>query len=458
MKQRILGFFLKRSKRTRIRREQYIVLAFASVILLGSVLLSLPAASRSGESSGFLTALFTATSATCVTGLSLADTYVQWSGFGQAVILVMIQIGGLGFMSIVSVFFFLLHRKIGLQQRLMMAQGFGLNDVDGVVHLVRDVLRRTIIFEAAGALILTVRFLGEFGLWQSVKWGVFHAVSAFCNAGFDIFGKLDPGSSLAVFADDWVVNAVIMALIVIGGLGFYVWADIAKKWSWKKLEVHTKLVLCISAALLLGGTLLFALLEWNNPETIGSFSTGDKLLASLFQSVTCRTAGFASISQGGLSEPSKAISIVLMLIGGSAGSTAGGIKTVSVGILFLSVLAAARGKTRVTVFGRTIAGQQIRQAMTVFLLLVSLAFGGAILLSACNMFPFLDCLFETASALGTVGLTTGITPLLGIGSQLLLIIFMFFGRVGILTVSIGFLLGNQAEERFHYAEAKILIG
>ena len=166
MKQRILGYFLKRSKRTRIRREQYIVLAFASVILLGAVLLSLPAASRSGESSGFLTALFTATSATCVTGLSLVDTYVQWSGFGQAVILVMIQIGGLGFMSIVSVFFFLLHRKIGLQQRLMMAQGFGLNDVDGVVHLVRDVLRRTIIFEAAGALILTVRFLGEFGLWQ----------------------------------------------------------------------------------------------------------------------------------------------------------------------------------------------------------------------------------------------------------------------------------------------------
>lgn len=458
MKQRILGYFLRRPKRTRIRREQYIVLAFASVILLGSVLLSLPAASRSGESSGFLTALFTATSATCVTGLSLADTYVQWSGFGQAVILVMIQIGGLGFMSVVSVFFFLLHRKIGLQQRLMMAQGFGLNDVDGVVHLVRDVLRRTIIFEAAGALILTVRFMGEFGLWQSVKWGVFHAVSAFCNAGFDIFGKLDPGSSLAVFVDDWVVNAVIMALIVIGGLGFYVWADIARKWNWKKLTVHTKLVLCISAALLLGGALLFALLEWNNPETIGGFSTGDKLLASMFQSVTCRTAGFASISQGGLSEPSKAISIVLMLIGGSAGSTAGGIKTVSVGILFLSVLAAARGKSRVTVFGRTIAGQQIRQAMTVFLLLVSLAFGGAILLSAGNTFPFLDCLFETASALGTVGLTTGITPLLGIGSQLLLIIFMFFGRVGILTVSIGFLLGNQAEERFHYAEAKILIG
>lgn len=459
MKQRIIDFMLKRSKRThKVRTEQYMVIAFFALILLGAILLTLPFASRSGTSCGFLTALFTATSATCVTGLVLVDTYVQWTAFGQIVIICLIQIGGLGFMTVVSCFFFLLHRKIGLQHRLIMAQGFSLNGVDGVVHLVRDVLRWTFVFEASGALILTVRFMGEFGLWQAVKWGVFHAVSAFCNAGFDIFGKLEPGSSLILFAKDPVVNIVIMSLIVIGGLGFYVWADIARRRSLRQLSVHSKLVLSITALLIVGGAALIALFEWNNPGTIGSFSTGDKILASFFQSVTCRTAGFASIPQDVLTDSSKAISVLLMLIGGSSGSTAGGIKTVTMGVLILAVISASRGKTRTTVFGRTIGNEQIRQAMTIMILMVSLAFGGAIALSASGGFSFLDSLFETASALGTVGLTAGVTPLLGAGSQIMIIIFMFFGRVGIMTFSIGFLLGNEVDERFHFAETKVLIG
>lgn len=418
----------------------------------------LPIASRSGQSCGALTALFTATSATCVTGLILVDTYVQWTAFGQSVILCLIQIGGLGFMSIISVFFFLLHRKIGLQQRLIIAQGFSLNKVDGVVHLVRDVLCWTLVFELLGASVLTLRFLGEFGFWQALRWGIFHSVSAFCNAGFDILGKLEPGSSLCLFVDDPVVNIVIMSLIVVGGLGFYVWADLRKQRSWKRISVHTKLVLTITGLLIVGGAALFAVLEWNNPQTIGTLSTGDKILASFFQSVTCRTAGFASIPQGTLTDASKAVSTMLMLIGGSSGSTAGGIKTVTIGVLFLAAWGSARGKTRVTVFGRTIGNDQIRHAMTIMLLLVTLSFWGAVILSSAGSFSFIDSLYETASALGTVGLTTGITPLLGVGSKTLLIIFMFFGRVGIMTFSLGFLHGDRVDERYHYAETKVLIG
>ena len=459
MKERIIHFMLNGSKRARrIRTEQYIVLAFLTVILVGAALLTLPVASRSGTSCGFLTALFTATSATCVTGLVVVDTYVQWTGFGQIVILCLIQIGGLGFMSIVSVFFFMLHRKIGLQHRLIIAQGFGLNDMNGVVQLVRAVLRWTFVFEATGAAILTIRFAQFFEFWRALRWGIFHSVSAFCNAGFDILGCLEPGCSLIPFACDPVVNIVIMALIVLGGLGFYVWMDLAKNFRTRRFTLHTRLVLCITGILIVGGAAAFAALEWTNPETLGDFSVGQKILASCFQSVTCRTAGFASVPQNHLTEASRAVSILLMLIGGSSGSTAGGIKTVTFGILVLAVWNGARGRSRVTVFHRTIGSDQIRQAMTIFSLMLFLAFGGAVVLSAFSDFSLVDCLFETASALGTVGLSVGITSYLQAGLQLLLIIFMFFGRVGITTFSLGFLMGNRAEERYHYAEAKVLIG
>ncbi len=456
LRQRAYDFLLRR-RPGKLRTEQCIVLAFLGVILLGAGLLTLPAASRGGESAGFLTALFTSTSATCVTGLVLADSYTQWSGFGQIVILCLIQTGGLGFMSLASVFFFLLRRKIGLRQRLIMAQGFSLNDVDGVVHLVRTVLLWTALIEGGGALILTFRFLPEYGFSQALRWGVFHAVSAFCNAGFDIWGKIRPGSSVECFARDPVVNLTLMALIIIGGLGFYVWLELANHRK-KPLSVHTKLVLLISALLIAGGAALFAVFEWENDATIGAWSAGEKLLAASFQSVTCRTAGFASIPQGSLSEASKALSCVLMLIGGSAGSTAGGMKTVTVGVLLLSLIASARGRSRVTVFGRTISQDQIRQAVTVVGLMLTLTVAGGIFLCAANGFSFLDCLYEAASALGTVGLTTGLTPLFGVGSKLLLIVFMFFGRVGIMTICFGFLLGDPAEERYRYAETRLLIG
>ncbi len=460
MRRRIYELFLRRGKRARrLRPEQTIVLAFALIVLAGALLLTLPVASRSGGSGGFLTALFTAASATCVTGLVVADTWTQWSGFGQIVIISLIQIGGLGFMSMVSVFFFLFRRKIGLKQRLIMAQGFSLNDVDGVVKLVRTVLLWTAVAELAGAAVLTLRFLPEYGFSRALRWGLFHSVSAFCNAGFDIFGALKPDSSLGLFVSDPIVNWTVMALIVFGGLGFYVWTDLANGLrNRKRLSVHTKLVLLITTILLLGGTALFAALEWDNPGTFGGFTAPRKLLAAAFQSVTCRTAGFASVDQGALTEPSKALSCLLMLIGGSSGSTAGGVKTVTAGVLALSLLGSARGRTRLTVFGRTIGQDQARQAMTIVGLMLTLAFFGGMFLSASNGLPFLDCIYEVCSALGTAGLTTGITPVLNTASKILLIVFMFFGRVGVMTVSFGFLLGDPAEERFHYAETKVLIG
>ncbi len=445
-------------KKFRLRTEQYILLGFMGVILLGAILLTLPFASRSGESAGFLTALFTSTSATCVTGLVLVDTYLQWSGFGQVVIICLIQIGGLGFMTAVSVVFFLFNRKIGLNQRLIMAQAFSLNDIDGIVQMVKNVIRGTIIIEGLGAVILSIRFAFVTDIWRAIRWGVFHSVSAFCNAGFDILGFLEPDSSLTGFATDPVINFTVMGLIILGGLGFYVWMDLKRNRKFSRLSVYSKMVLTVSGILIVAGTVFFAIFEWNNPETIGNMNTWEKIMASMFQSVTCRTAGFAGVPQGALTDASKAASNVLMLIGGSSGSTAGGIKTVTFGVLLMAILGFARGRSRLTLYKKTIAMDQIRQAMTIAALMIGMCYIGAILLCYIDGFRFLDSLFETASALGTVGLSTGITPLLSVGSRIMIIIFMFFGRVGILTFSVGFLMRNQAEERFHYAETKMLIG
>ena len=437
-----------------LRPAQMIVLTFLTIIAVGTILLLLPFASRSGESCGLLTALFTATSATCVTGLVVAPTVLQWSAFGQVVIICLIQIGGLGFMTIISIFFYLLHRRIGLKQRMLIAQSFSVDDFDGLVPLVRRVVIGTLIFEGAGALLLTIRFCFETSFLQALAWGVFHAVSAFCNAGFDILGT----TSLAQYVADPLINIVIMFLITIGGLGFFVWDDLYRNRGFRKLTVHSKLVLLMSAALVLAGAVLFAVLEWNNPDTIGSLSVGGKLLASLFQSVTLRTAGFESVSQGALTEASQALSVVLMFIGGSSGSTAGGAKTVTVLVLLLAVISGLRGQSRVTVFRRTIHDSQVRDALSIVMMMVVLAFAGAIVLSAMQGIPFAACLYETVSALATVGNTTGITSSLNMIGRLMLICFMFFGRVGIMTIGLGFLVGSRVQSRYQYAETRVLIG
>ena len=443
---------------SRFSAMQIIVLVFLAIILVGSGLLMLPIASKSRQVTPFMTALFTATSCTCVTGLSLVDTFTHWSVFGQAVMLGLIQVGGLGFMTIAAMFFFAVDRKISLKQRLVMAQSLGLEKLSGVVRMVRLVLRRTLIVEGTGALLLTIRFCFQIPFGKALWWGVFHSVSAFCNAGFDIMGAVEAGGSLVTYVGDPLVNLVIMALITLGGLGFFVWEDILKNKRFQKLAIHTRLVLLISAVLTFGGAAAFALLEWINPATLGGLSVGEKLLAALFQSVTTRTAGFYTIPQGSLSDASLIVTDRLMFIGGSSGSTAGGVKTVTMGVLVLSVLATARGKSRVTVFRRTIGARQVGDAGSVVGMVFSAALVSALVLSVSNGLPFMDCIYETISAIATVGLTTGITPGLNAVSHLILIVLMFFGRVGVMTISLGFLLSDRAEERYRYAETKVLIG
>ena len=450
--------FFSRKRNRPLSPTKIIAVTFALIILLGAVLLTLPAASRNGVSCGFRPALFTATSATCVTGLVLYDTWSQWSGFGQTVIISLIEIGGLGFMSAASIFVFFLRKKVGLKQRLVMAQALSLNDMAGVVRLQKVVLAGSLSIEAIGALILTLRFLPAFGFGQALKWGVFHSVSAFCNAGFDIFGSITPGASLMEFNSDPVVLLTLGTLVVVGGLGFFVWEEIGTKRRFKEFSVYTKLVLISTAVLILGGAVILCLLEWNNPATLGTMSVGDKLLNGLFQSVTLRTAGFAAIDQAALTEGGKGFSMLLMLIGGSSGSTAGGLKTVSMVVLVLFIATRARGRETVSVFKRSIANDKVMDAMTIAMIMVGLAFFGGVFISATSPVGFTDSLYESVSALATVGLTAGATGSLSIPAQILIIIYMYFGRVGVLTISLGFLMGDRAEERFRYAQTNLLIG
>ena len=453
-------YAVQKNKKSRIKGKlklsptQIIALTFAVIILIGAILLSLPIASRNGKSCGFRPALFTATSSTCVTGLVLFDTVTQWSGFGQSVILCLIEIGGLGFMSMASMVIFMLRRKVGLREKMLIAQALSVNTMESVVRIQKWVILGSLLIQFTGAAMLFLRFLPTFGWEQAAKWGVFHSVSAFCNAGFDI-----TGASAVPFNNDPVVCIILMALIVIGGLGFFVWEDVATRRRFRDFSVYTKLVLITSAVLLVCGALLFGILEWNNPATLGNMPTSQKVLNASFQSVTVRTAGFAAVDQAALTDGSKIVSVILMFIGGSSGSTAGGIKTVTFLVLLLFVFARARGKKTVTVFKRTIPHDKIMDATTIVFLVVGLAVVGAIFITATSpTINFTDSLFETSSALATVGLTAGVTPALSIPAQFMIIVFMFFGRVGILTISLGFLTGNKAEERFHYADTNLLIG
>lgn len=448
----------RKGTKLQLSTTQIIALTFAGIILLGTLLLTLPISSRDGVSCGIFSALFTATSATCVTGLVLYDTYTQWSGFGQTVILLLIEVGGLGFMSVASLVIFMLRRKVGLKQRMVMAQAMSLNDMQGVVRLQKIVIFGSLGVQLAGAVVLTLHFWPTYGFRQGLTWGVFHAISAFCNAGFDIFGKLAPGQSVITFNNDPVVLITLMLLITIGGLGFFVWEELARVRRFQKLSVYTKLVVIATGVIILLGAGLILVLEWNNPDTLGGMPVWQKILNAFFQTVTLRTAGFVSLDQGLLTDGAKAASMVIMLIGGSSGSTAGGLKTVTFVVLVLFIWAKARDKHTVHVFHRTIPEEKATNAMTIFFIMVSLAFFGGFFIAATSPVPFVDGLYESVSALATVGLTAGATTVMGVPAQLLMILFMYFGRVGVLTISLGFLMGNKAEERFRYADTNLLIG
>ena len=448
----------KRKTRRAYSISRIMAFTFLGLILLGGLLLNLPFASRSGRSAGLLTSLFTATSATCVTGLVVGDTWSLWSGFGQGVILAMIEIGGLGFMSAASLAYFSLRRKISLQQQLIMAEAIGANDMSDVVSHQRRLLVRAFTVEVAGALVLTLRFAAEYPLLQALKLGVFHSVSAFCNAGFDILGFRTPGASLMQYHTDPVICLTLTALVVLGGLGFLVWDEVLRERKARKWSVYTKLVLTTTAFLLLSGIILTCVLEWDNPHTLGPLPVWKKLLAALFQSMTLRTAGFAGLDQGLLTPASKAVSISLMLIGGSSGSTAGGLKTVTFVVLLMFLWNRLRGRYTVSVFHRTIADSHVLNAITIFMVMVLLGFFGGAFICATSPVSFADGLYEAVSALGTVGLSTGITANLRPAAKIMIIVFMYFGRVGVLTISFGFLKRKPAGEKFRYANTDLLIG
>ena len=447
-----------RKARRSVSISRIMALTFLGIIALGTLLLSLPVASRSGKSAGFLTSLFTATSATCVTGLVMGDTWTLWTDFGQAVILVMIQIGGLGFMSAASIAYFTLKKRIGLRSQMVMAEAIGANSMVDIPDHQRRLMLRAFAVEGIGAVLLTIRFAFDFPFFTALKLGIFHSVSAFCNAGFDILGFRNPGASLMDYHTDPFVCLILTALVVLGGLGFLVWDEILRERNPHKWSVYTKLVLNTTAVLLLLGMILTCILEWDNPLTLGPLSWPRKLIASLFQSMTLRTAGFAGVDQGMLTPAAKGVSIFLMLIGGSSGSTAGGLKTVTFVVLIMFLWNRLRGKYTVSVFHRTIADSHVLNAITIFMVMVMLGFFGGTFICATSPVPFSDGLYEAVSALATVGLTTGITPTLRPAAKIMIIIFMYFGRVGVLTISFGFLKRKPAGEKYRYANTDLLIG
>lgn len=424
--------------KNKMSRIQIISLGFIIIILTGVLLLKLPFATKSGEAADWMTAIFTATSATCVTGLVVVDTFTYWSRFGQSVILCLIQIGGLGFMSI-GIFLLLFFRKrIGLRERGLMQESVSALQISGMVRIVKMIIAGTVLFEGIGAVLLSIRFIPMLGIKEGVFYSVFHAISAFCNGGFDLMGRYGQYSSLVMFYDDWLVNIVIMGLITIGSLGFLVWQDIRdKKLNFKKYRLHTKIVLVMTFAVLIVSSVLFMIFEWNN--TMAGMTVWQRIWSSMFSSVTARTAGFNSVDTGLLTDSSKLLTIFLMFMGGSPGSTAGGIKTTTVVVVFLYLWSNMRNDTGCNIFGRRLDDEVIKRASLVFYINLFLAMGAGLIICAVQRLDFLDILFEVISAIGTVGMTTGITRSLNMVSRVILILLMYCGRVGSMTFAMSFI-------------------
>ena len=408
---------------------EIIILGFAGVILAGALLLMLPVASREGNVTPFTETLFTATSAACVTGLAVRDTGSYWSVFGQSVILLLIQIGGLGVVTIAVSIAMLSGRKISLMQRSTMQDAISAPKVGGIVRLTRFILKGTFGIELLGALFLLPVFLRDYG-GKGIWMALFHSVSAFCNAGFDLLGKTDHlYPSLTSYVGNPLVNLTIMGLIVIGGIGFLTWDDFCtNKWNLKRYRLQSKIILVTTAVLILLPALFFFLSDF------AGFSMGKRILASLFQSVTLRTAGFNTADLGAMNDSSKAIMTLMMLIGGSPGSTAGGMKTTTIAVLILNAFATFGREPETEVFGRRFDNTVVKNAATIAILYFFLFFTGGIAISQIEHVALSDCLFETASAVGTAGLTLGITTELGLVSHLILVVLMYLGRVGGLTL------------------------
>lgn len=428
----------KSNIKKRLSTFQVILLGFAGVILLGALLLMMPISSAERVVTPFNEALFTSTSAVCVTGLIVKDTGSYWSAFGQAVIITLIQIGGLGVVTIAASLSMLAGRRISLMQRSTMQDAISAPKVGGIVKLTKFIITGTFIIEAVGAVSMMPVFCKNFGakgIWMSV----FHSISAFCNAGFDILGtEGNQFCSLTSYTSNPVINITVMLLIVIGGIGFLTWDDIYNnKFKIKKYRMQSKIILVTSLILILLPAIYFFFFDYSD------YSIGNRLLASLFQSVTTRTAGFNTTDLTKLTRPSQAIMIFLMLVGGSPGSTAGGLKTTTIAVLILNAFACFRRKEDVCAFGRRIDNSVIKNAATIVMMYIALFFIGGVSICTIEKLPLVASLFETASAIGTVGLTLGLTPKLSLASQIILIVLMYIGRVGGLTLIYATLSGKK---------------
>ena len=427
---------LMMKKKFSLSTTQIIMMSFFVVILAGSLLLSLPISSASGEAVPYLDALFTATTATCVTGLVTLPTVSTWSVFGQIVILILIQIGGLGVITIMSAVMILLNKRMGIGDRLLLQDAFNLNSLSGIVRFVKRVLLGTFLVEVVGTLLYMTVFVPEFGI-RGIWISLFTSISAFCNAGIDIIAE----NSLCNYATNPVINIVTSLLIILGGIGYVVWWDVVglvgkKRRKLRNLTLHSKIAIATTLILIIGGGCLILLFEYNNPQTIGKMPLLDKIQVSLFQSVTTRTAGFATVPQQNLTNASAILCLLLMFIGGSPVGTAGGIKTVTFAVLIVSALATIQNKQEVSLFNRNISKQTVNKAVAVTMMSFTIMFASTILLSAVTDADVLDVFFETVSAAATVGLTRDLTPYLNAAGKAIIIGTMYLGRVGPISLAL----------------------
>lgn len=440
---------------------QTMVIGFAVVILFGGFLLNLPISTKNGESIGFLDALFTATSAVCVTGLVVVDTATYWSSFGQGVIITLIQIGGLGFMTIATMFALITKKKINLRERLLIQESLNQKDLSGMVKLTRYVILITFIIEGIGAILLSFTFIPQFGLGRGIWYSIFHAISAFCHAGFDLMGSVSgPFSSLTSYVDNFMIVMTISALIILGGIGFPVMLDVINTKKISRLNMHSKIVIVATTILIVIGSIFIFIVEFNNPKTLGPLSIPGKLLASLFQSVTTRTAGFNTVDLTLIRESSLFVMIILMFIGASPASTGGGIKTTTLAALVITVKSFISGKADIEVFERRISSSIVTKAVGIFFIAVALVVFGTLALSITDEgFTLVECGFEIVSAIATVGLSIGGSPNLTMMGKVIVMIAMFIGRVGSLTIFVALLSkGARKKPPVRYPEGKIIVG
>jgi len=446
-----------------------IIFGFALVIILGATLLWLPISSRTGSFTNYLDCLFTSVSATCVTGLSVVDTFSHWNDFGHFVILAMIQIGGLGFMTMAMMLSMLVKRTVSPRERLILAQSFSVDGSGNALPMMKKIVKRTFAFEMVGMMLLLPRFRMAHGIWTALKMSIFHSISAFCNAGFDILGITEDGrSSMAIMEDDPMVLLTITGLIIVGGIGFLVWDELGERFVKKrtKLSAYSRFVLIITGILLLSGTALTLFFEWGNPVTLGGHNVCDKIIMALFHSTTLRTAGFAVFNCGGMTGGTIMISVILMLIGGASGSTAGGVKVGTFGLVLYSAFYIAAGRTDVILFRRRISSTDVLRAISLVVICILLVFSFTIIimqiegaaLTPGEDISFVTILFETASAFSTCGLTMGITSLLSPASHILLMTLMFLGRIGIFTVTVTAFSKSAEESAVRFPVTHMLIG